>query len=189
MQFDTVSIYLSSFRIKVDGEYLQDKDYFVDPLRSYFAVNSEVSGQEIIITYEVTPINFNQAFFHKDTLLIVTDTLQNIDPFKYSVTSNNLSNDLFGNTKLNKQGSISRGVTVGNAQNLALQSTLNLQLDGQIGPNLFMTGSISDNNIPFQPEGNTQKLQEFDQVKLTIYNENFALIGGDFWLYKPTGYF
>ena len=189
VQFDTVSIYKSSFVIKVDGNRLLDEEYFLDPLKGLFCLDPDFKGQEIIVFYEVTPFNFNEVLRHKDTTMIVSDTVQDIDPFKFTVSSNNRSNDLFGSTKLNKQGSISRGVTVGNAQNLALQSTLNLQLDGQIGPNLYMTGSISDNNIPFQPEGNTQKLQEFDQVKLKIYNDDFALIGGDFWLYKPKGYF
>lgn len=189
IRFDTVSIYISSFIIEVDGTILKDQDYSLDPIQSRFVLHPSVKGQEIIIRYETTPINFNQSFRHKEDIMIVDDTVQNIDPFMYSVSADNRSNDLFGSTKLNKQGSISRGVTVGNAQNLALQSTLNLQLDGQIGPNLYMTGSISDNNIPFQPEGNTQKLQEFDQVKLKIYNDDFAVIGGDFWLYKPDGYF
>ena len=189
IQFDTVSIYISSFVIEVDGSALSDQDYSLDPIAARFVVHPSIKGQEIVVRYETTPINFNQKFKHKEDNMIVHDTVQNIDPFIYSVSANNRSNDLFGSTKLNKQGSISRGVTVGNAQNLALQSTLNLQLDGQIGPNLYMTGSISDNNIPFQPEGNTQKLQEFDQVKLKIYNDDFAVIGGDFWLYKPKGYF
>src|SRR5690606_3530732 len=157
-----------------------DTEYFLDPLNAKLVLDPDIKGQEIIVQYETTPFDFSEPLFHKDERMIVSDTLQDIDPFKFTVTSGNKSNDLFGSSKLNKQGSISRGVTVGNAQNLALQSTLNLQLDGQIGPNLYMTGSISDNNIPFQPEGNTQKLQEFDQVKLKIYNDDFALIGGDF---------
>ena len=189
IQFDTVSVYLSELVVEVDGKILGDHEFYVDPIHSKLIVGPGIDGLEIKITYFRTPINLNEKFSHKDESIIVHDTVQNVDPFKYSVSTANDKDDLFGNSKLNKQGSISRGVTVGNAQNLSLQSTLNLQLDGQIGPNLYMTGSISDNNIPFQPEGNTQKLQEFDQVRLKVYNDNFAVIGGDFWLRKPQGYF
>jgi hypothetical protein len=189
IQFDSVSIYISGFQIELDGQPLSTDQYQLDPITSNLILSPDLSGKKLRISYERTPINFNQNFSHKDPNMIVSDTLVNVDPFKFSVSNEKRSTDLFGSSKLNKQGSISRGITVGNAQNLSLQSTLNLQLDGQIGPNLFMTGSISDNNIPFQPQGNTQKLQEFDQVKLKVYNENFAVIGGDFWLRKPQGYF
>lgn len=189
LQFDTVSVYLSGLEVQVDGQILSDSLLFVDPIRAWIKIDHSVKGDVILIKYEPTPFNFNQSLGHKDEVIIISDTTENIDPFKYSVSTEKPNSDLFGSSKLNKQGSISRGITVGNAQNLSLQSTLNLQLDGQIGPNLFMTGSISDNNIPFQPEGNTQKLQEFDQVRLRVYNDNFAIEGGDFWLRKPKGYF
>lgn len=189
IQLDTVSIYENEVTVWLDGNLMGYGNYSIDPIKGTIIMNPAVKGNELTIYYERTPVNLNQKFAHKSPDIIVSDTLQNVDPFKYSVSSEKKSTDLFGSTKLNKQGSISRGVTVGNAQNLSLQSTLNLQLDGQIGPNLFMTGSISDNSIPFQPEGNTQKLQEFDQVKLKVYNDDFAVIGGDFWLRKPEGYF
>ncbi|MBD3636250.1 MAG: hypothetical protein HUJ25_02820 [Crocinitomicaceae bacterium] len=189
IQFDTVSVYNTGLTIEVDGKPLSADSYYLDPINARIYFLSDLSGAKIVMSYERTPVNFNKPFYHKETSMVISDTVVNIDPFKFSVSAEDRSNDLFGTSKLNKQGSISRGITVGNAQNLSLQSTLNLQLDGQIGPNLFMTGSISDNNIPFQPEGNTQKLQEFDQVKLKVYNDNFAVIGGDYWLRKPQGYF
>lgn len=189
IQFDTVSVYISGFEVFLDGKVLSDSLFELDPIKAQLLISSTMQADSIQIHYERTPINLNQSLAHKSRDIIVSDTVENIDPFLYSVSTNRPNEDLFGSSKLNKQGSISRGVTVGNAQNLSLQSTLNLQLDGQIGPNLFMTGSISDNSIPFQPEGNTQKLQEFDQVYLKVYNDNFAVIGGDFWLRKPKGYF
>ncbi|UKN00175.1 hypothetical protein K6119_10565 [Paracrocinitomix mangrovi] len=189
IQFDTVSVYSSSVYLYIDGQKVDKANYWIDPITAKLVLKPGINGSKMELKYERMPINLNRDFNHKDPNLIVSDTLQNVEPFKHTVTAQDNSTDLFGSSKLNKQGSISRGVTVGNAQNLSFQSTLNLQLDGQIGPNLYMTGSISDNNIPFQPEGNTQKLQEFDQVKLKIYNDDFAVIGGDFWLYKPKGYF
>lgn len=189
IQFDSVSVYITAFEVVVDDKKLQEKDFYLDPIEAKLFLLNGIEGKSIRLKYYRTPINFNQSLSHKSRDIIVSDTTENVDPFLYSVSTDRPNEDLFGSSKLNKQGSISRGVTVGNAQNLSLQSTLNLQLDGQIGPNLFMTGSISDNSIPFQPEGNTQKLQEFDQVYLKVYNDDFAVIGGDFWLRKPQGYF
>jgi len=186
---DTVAIYRNRFSVVLNDKSLLSTEYFLDPINGKLFLLIGVQGDLITVNYYRMPINFAQNFTHKSSELIVSDTLQNFEAFVYSVSTSNPKDDLFGSSKLNKQGSISRGVTVGNAQNLSLQSTLNLQLDGQIGPNLFMKGSISDDNIPFQPEGNTQKLQDFDQVYMKVYNDDFAVIGGDFWLYKPTGYF
>ncbi|MEO9533798.1 MAG: hypothetical protein ABJG68_02285 [Crocinitomicaceae bacterium] len=189
IQFDTVSVYSAGFEIEVNGMRLLDREFFLDPINAKLFLNENLKGDSIQLSYQQTPINFNQDLSHKSKNIIISDTVENFDPFIHSVSTVTPNSDLFGSSKLSKQGSISRGVTVGNAQNLSLQSTLNLQLDGQIGPNLFMTGSISDNNVPFQPDGNTQKLQEFDQVYLKVYNDDFAVIGGDFWLRKPEGYF
>ena len=189
IQVDSTSVYQTGFEIQVNGVSLLQSEYFLDPIEAKLVLNQSLKGDSIYLKYEQTPVNLNQVLSHKSEGIIISDTLENFDPFMHSVSTVTPNSDLFGSSKLNKQGSISRGVTVGNAQNLSLQSTLNLQLDGQIGPNLFMTGSISDNNVPFQPDGNTQKLQEFDQVYLKVYNSDFAVIGGDFWLRKPEGYF
>lgn len=189
IQFDSVSVYRTGFEVKLGNKKLADSAYFLDPINAKLLIYNNPSKEKISLTYERTPFDFGTDFSHKSTDIIVTDTTQFFDPFIYSVSSANPNQDLFGTSRLNKQGSISRGVTVGNAQNLSLQSTLNLQLDGQIAPNLFLKGSISDDNVPFQPEGNTQKLQEFDQVYLKVYNDDFAVIGGDFWLRRPQGYF
>lgn len=187
IKFDTISVYRAGFKVEINEEEILN--YYLNPLEAKLFIRDSINPGEITIYYLPTPFDFNQDFKHKSDTLIVSDTIQEYDPYIYSVSTTNPNEDLFGSSKLNKQGSISRGITIGNAQNLTVQSTLNLQLDGQIAPNLFLKGSISDDNVPFQPEGNTQKLQEFDQVYLQIYNDDFALIGGDFWLRKPKGYF
>lgn len=188
LTFDTYSVFQTGFDVMINDKPLLDHEFFLNSLEAKLFIYGQAVGL-VSISYYRTPIDFQKPYQHKSTDLIVSDTVEFFDPFIYSVSSQNPNEDLFGSSKLNKQGSISRGVTVGNAQNLSLQSTLNLQLDGQIAPNLFLKGSISDDNVPFQPDGNTQKLQEFDQVYLQIYNDDFAVIGGDFWLKKPTGYF
>ncbi|MGV6862425.1 MAG: hypothetical protein ACWA41_11675 [Putridiphycobacter sp.] len=188
IQFDSVSVFSSTFQVFLDSNEIPKQDYYLNPITAQLYFYFNVSEGQIWIRYNVSPINLNQTFSRKNDTLILPDDAQYTESYIYHVTQQSNQN-LFGSNGLQKQGSISRGVTVGNAQNLSLQSTLNLQLNGRIAENLYLKGAISDNNIPFQPEGNTQKLQDFDQVYLQVYNDNFSVVGGDFWLKKPQGYF
>ena len=87
--------------------------------------------------------------------------------------------ELFPSNTLYKTGSLTRGVSFGNTQNVFVNSALNLQLEGDIGENLKIRASITDQNVPFQPEGNTQQIQDFDNVLIELYNDNFNLAAGD----------
>jgi len=189
IQYDSVSVYKFNFKVSVSGVTVGKDKYWVDAIHSRILFNDSLISSTVRLHYSYLPIDLSKEFFRKSDTLIISDTVSNYKPYLYSVSTKNKTNDMFGSSQLSKQGSVSRGMTVGNTQSLSLQSTLNLQLNGKIGPNLFMKGAISDDNIPFQPEGNTQKLQEFDQVFMQVYNDKFAVTGGDFWLKKPDGYF
>lgn len=87
--------------------------------------------------------------------------------------------ELFPSTNLQKSGNLTRGVSFGNTQNVFVNSSLNLQMSGQLADNLNIRASITDQNVPFQPEGNTQQLQDFDNVLVELYNDRFNLSAGD----------
>lgn len=97
--------------------------------------------------------------------------------------------ELFSTQSLYKTGSISRGITIGNTNNLGVSSSLNLQLDGQLTDDLFINAVITDQQVPFQPEGNTQQLQDFDKVLVNLYNDKFSLMAGDVVLRNDSTYF
>ena len=191
IKFDTTSILNSSFQLILDSKVIEKSDYYLNPTKAEILLyRAYPSHTKLEIEYNQLPINLNKVFAHKsDSIIFTSSDTNRLENYLYQTEDDYQSLDFFGGSPLKKQGSISRGVTVGNAQNLSFQSTLNLQISGKIGPDLFIKGSISDDNVPFQPDGNTQKLQEFDQVFLQIYNANFAVTGGDFWLRKPKGYF
>ncbi len=99
--------------------------------------------------------------------------------------------ELFELGGVNRYGTISRGISFGNRQSLFVNSTLNLQMDGQLDDNLFISAVITDQNIPYQPEGNTQQIRDFDNVFIKLYNDKFDLTVGDIVLTQPdeSGYF
>jgi hypothetical protein len=87
--------------------------------------------------------------------------------------------------KLQKRGSLTRGVAFGNANSASLISAFNLQLNGELGQGIRIDASITDENLPIQPEGNTQQLQDFDQVFVRLSKGKQQLTAGDFTLPNP----
>ena len=85
-------------------------------------------------------------------------------------------------TQLDKSGSVSRGISVGNNRDMSLTGGLNLQMSGKIAPNLWLAASLTDANIPIQPEGNTAQLSDFDKVFIQIYNNKISATLGDYQL-------
>jgi hypothetical protein len=62
-------------------------------------------------------------------------------------------------------------------------------MSGKLQNDVTVNASITESNIPIQPEGNTQQLQEFDKVFIRLSKDKQALTVGDFELYKPESYF
>lgn len=182
---DSNSVYPNSIQIFCKNTRINPENYTYSLNSNYLKIKQRCSDT-IFVSYRVFPFNLSQKYQSRDTSIIYKT---NRPKDQFLLTQEDFTYDLFEKNTINKSGSISRGVTFGNSQNLSLNSSLNLELDGDLSNNLKIKASISDNNIPIQADGNTNKLQEFDQMFIQIYNNQMKLIAGDFWLYKPTGYF
>lgn len=139
----------------------------------------------LVITYKVFPYNFEKNYFHKSQDQVVKDLSRPNNPFSITFNEADNTNSLFMNDGLNKNGSISRGITFGNNQDVVVNSNLNLQVSGKLTPEIDMVMAATDNNIPFQADGTTAQLQEFDKVFIQLSNYNTKLIVGDYQLSRP----
>lgn len=131
--------------------------------------------KEVWITYRVLPFAVDPAVRR-----MAFDSVF----FRFGITPQLLSGKKdaarpidFG--KLSSNGSIGRSLSFGNRQDAVLNSSLNLQLNGYMGDSVLINAAISDNNIPIQPDGNTQNLNEFDQVYIQFSKEKWKLSVGD----------
>ena len=186
VRIDTLSIYPNSFQLYCGPDILDKSHYELDHASSTIHVHFDCSDS-LIAKYQVLPMDLSKVYAVRDTSILYQSYKG--DREKFLITNNYEINDVFGGSSLNKSGSISRGISFGNNQDLGINSSLNLELSGEITPNLKILASLSDDNLPIQPDGNTAKLQEFDQIYIQIYNDRLKLVAGDFWLYKPKGYF
>ncbi|MFB9864197.1 hypothetical protein [Rufibacter immobilis] len=146
----------------------------------------EPKPDSVLVCYRVLPLNVAAPAFKRDIRTWDSTSFERPYVFNQAATKE----ELFKTPGLNKTGSISRGVSIGNTQNVFVNSALNLQLEGKLTDEISITASITDQNIPFQPEGNTQQLQEFDRVFITLQHRLWTLTGGDVILRnRPASYF
>ncbi len=148
-----------------------------------------ISADSLQFTYKVFPYQFSKVLQHKNTDVVHPSLYAGQQAYYYQANQNANPNDPLDLGTLNKSGSISRGVTFGNSQNLSVNSNLNLQLAGKLSNNVNVLVAATDNNLPIQPEGNTQQLQDFDKVFVKLYNKDASIIAGDYELPSPQDYF
>jgi hypothetical protein len=184
---DSVSIVPGSIFIFNDKNGLiPDSLYKIDYAKALLFPSASIKGQKVRVSYRRFPLSFTKEYYHKDYSNFMIN--QYNPSFRYR-SSDIETQLLFSKDGLNKSGSISRGISFGNSQDLTVNSTLNLQISGKLSDNLNIVAVISDNNIPIQADGNSQQIQDFDKVYIQLYNEKMSLTVGDFEIGKPVGYF
>lgn len=186
-RIDTLSISPESFVIDGFSSDVDSASYSLDPATSLIIWNGPLPEDSIEIRYRVLPIDLSRSYSKRSTEMIQPENQYFISPRTYRAQTS--TDPIFGSTRLNKTGSISRGVGFGNNQDLTVNSSLSLQLNGKLTDKINIVASVTDDNIPIQPEGNTAQLQEFDQVYIRLYDDKSKLTVGDFFLNRPRGYF
>ncbi|MFO8086934.1 MAG: hypothetical protein R6T91_03885 [Bacteroidales bacterium] len=141
----------------------------------------------IKISYRVFAQQFNRQWkaIYSDTIDRKAQTVDEL----FIRSQNEKEEDFFDFGELQKSGAISRGFSIGNQQDASLSSDLNLQLNGALTNEMNIRAAITDNNIPIQPEGNTQQIQEFDKVFIEISQNKTIFTAGDFEVREQKNHF
>ncbi len=184
---DTLSLLPGSVFIHtLTGDSIEVSSYTIDYPKSLLIWIKRPDLTQIHITYRVLSVLFTRKYFNKDPRLIEQEAINN-DAFIYQVPKED--NTLFSLSGLNKSGSISRSIGFGNNQDLSVNSDLSLQLAGKLSNDIEISAAISDDNIPIQPDGTTQQINDFDKVFIQFKRKNTSLIAGDYELRRPDSYF
>ncbi|HEY0732209.1 MAG TPA: hypothetical protein VGD33_07315, partial [Chitinophagaceae bacterium] len=179
---DTLSIIPSSIQIEgVDSSF-----YRLDFANAVLYWKQKPPFDSVTIRYRVFPVKLNAAVQRLNYDSIARYTY--IKPFEFDANNRPTRGVLdFGNLQVN--GSFGRGLSFGNNQDAVVNSNMQLQINGMLRDSIEINAAFTDNNIPIQPDGTTQQLNEFDQIILEFKKKNWQLNLGDIDIRQNNLYF
>lgn len=190
IKIDSVSLNPSRFEVRDNqGRTIDSLNYQVDFDSGLIILTEAIrrDNDSVTVDYLRYPDFLTKDYFVLDPKIIVENTGSIDKLYALDTSTRNESNAPFDG--LNALGSITRGITVGNNQNAVVNSELDLQITGKLSDKVSIRASIQDANIPTQEGGYSQSLDEFDQIFIELYGENWNIRAGDIDLKNNRSYF
>ncbi|MCW3126985.1 MAG: hypothetical protein JWO03_2643 [Bacteroidetes bacterium] len=190
VKLDSLSLIPNTILLRTaSGQVLDTSNYDILPFSSLLIWKKKPAGDSVVASFRTYPYAFANKYFNKDHKAYVkANQNHTLAPMVY-VPSEVAPDKLIDFGSLDYNGNFSRGLSFGSNQSVILNSAFNLQLQGMLARDLEVTAAITDNNIPIQPEGNTQQIQEFDKIFIQLRKGNHTVIVGDFDMLSPPDYF
>lgn len=185
---DSLPVFPSSVKISLsDKSVIPAADFKISYNRLVFI--KRPAGDSLRVSFKTLPYDLSKSIVHKDlsdtsAVRLRSDGFTGNAYVYNPYSSPQATLDFKG---LDYSGSFARGISFGNNQNLVLNSSFNLQLAGKIGDDIEISGAITDSQIPIQPDGNTQQLQDFDKIYIQLKRRKTVLTAGDYELQRPQG--
>ena len=189
LRIDSLSINPGFLEIYgAQGIEIEPENYQVDfaGARLWFLDQEKWKGKKIVVHYLPFPDFMTRNYGVFDRSLIVSQATDESQLYSSLANSGLKKNKPFDG--LYTSGSLSRGVTIGSNQDAVVNSNFNLQIEGKLSDKVGIRASITDNEIPLQSGGFTQRLDEFDRVFIELYADNWSLTAGDIDLGNTDSY-
>ena len=183
MQLDTLSILPNTFSLPgINKDW-----YTVDYINARITWKQVPPVDSIRVQYRVFDAKLNAITKRLNYDSIMNNFLG--QPFVFNDNSLQQTDRFFDFGTINYTGSFGRGIAFGNSQDAVVTSSLNLQLNGFLADSIEIVAAITDNNIPIQPDGTTQQLNEFDRIFLQFKKKTWSLSLGDIDIRQNKSYF
>lgn len=179
LRVDTLSVVPGTFHIYD----VPDSAFFLDEVSAtLYLRDSSLLQKALLMSYSVFNVDFSSPVCHRSSSQMRVPTVRSVNPESSLATVADMTSD----NQLYSTGSLSRGVTVGTNSDLVLNSSLNLQLSGKLSEDVSILASITDKNIPIQPEGTTKDIRDINSVFINIFYKDVAVLrAGDLEMRAP----
>lgn len=180
---DSLSIIPATFLVNE----LDTSSYRLDFVNAVLYWKERPVRDSVSVVYRVFPVKLNATVQRRSFDSIARNLY--LKPFEFGREAAENGRGLFDFGNIQYNGSFGRSLSFGNNQDAVVNSNFQLQLNGMLRDSIEISAALTDNNLPIQPDGTTQQLNEFDQVFLQFKKRNWQLSLGDIDIRQSGMYF
>lgn len=148
---------------------IREEEYRVDyNRRLIFRLAVRTEPETLAVRFEKSSFDFHPIYFHRRPDTSNTSSAALLKESSPLISETREENTLF------LAGSKTLGITLGNGA-MTVDQSLDLNIHGEVAPGVQVRAILTDQNLPFQPEGNTESIRELDRVLVEI--ETKRLLG------------
>jgi len=180
IRFHNISVNPNFFQLKNKaGKTIDTSNYRVDFSKSLliFKERSTITTDSIDVQYLPLADFLTKSYQLYDPSIILGENSrqEQLVALKKSTSKTNF----IPFDGLQVTGSITRGIRVGNNQNSVVDSELDLRIVGKLSDKVSLRASIQDANVPQTQNGYSQRLDEFDQIFIELFSDDWSIRAGD----------
>ena len=160
--------------LEIKGSKSKIKPLEILPVKGIVVLDDSTTAQKVIIKYDFLesglPISIGPKWkmlpkleFEKESIY-TEKVLENEEKYESNIFSS---------------GTFHRQIKISPMGGSDFTGGLQMQINGKISDKLNISGILTDQDFPIQPEGTTRKLDDLDNVHFIITHENFKLNAGD----------
>lgn len=174
-------VFTSTLTLRLEDRVLENgTDYVLDPDSGCFTLTAPDTariGREVIAEYRAYPLALLGSYrLEEDPHRLRASPAETPAAGGRGVSGFTGSAETAG---LSISGSKTFGIEVGNRRDLKLRQSLDLRLTGQVTDDVSLLAILSDQDIPFQPEGNTAELSDLDRILVQLESPRAGASLGD----------
>ena len=172
-----------SERITINGVPLtKNLDYFIDYGAGTLTFLKDYPPEAIVqITYRALPFAIKKGYkrdlFRQEQPLEQAPSEVKLEP-RPDLTRQRPPESALPPVQVT--GTHTFGISAGSKRSLSPERALRISVDGKVSENVSVTALLSDQDLPIQPEGTTEDIQDIDQKLIRITSPNVTGLLGDF---------
>lgn len=171
-------IVAGSDSVSIGGRHLErETDYRINILRGTVILVAPAAGGELMrISWSRYPFAFAPVFASR----FPGDSPEFRVTVPESGGAGKESGEKWNPYRLRLSGSKTVGFSVGTSRGLGIDQSLEVTMVGSLAKDLQVKAFLSDDNLPVQPEGNTEELKHLDKIYVQVNSRHMEVQLGDF---------
>jgi len=180
------NVFVGSEKVSVDRTVLSKGSYFLDCTRGEIFFGEVLpEGAEVVVEYRYLPFYLNESYCLRLSQPAShvgawgVDSSSAAGRIELASLSRAAEKNRGSSGGLRLRGTKTLSLEMGSNRDAKMKQSLDMNVTGEISKGLSLTAVLTDRDLPIQPEGKTEALNQLDEIRVELQSQSFNASMGD----------